>query len=218
MAQGLECDAMIPAIVLAAGASSRMGRTKALLPLPGGDTFLGRVISTLRAAGIGEITVVVGRDAGSIRAALRGPVNVVQNDDPSRGQLSSLQLGLDAVTAPDAARQGDPGVAAVLVTIVDLPLVSAETVRRVIDAWKASGAPIVRPAREGRHGHPVIFGAAIFDELRSADLTVGAREVLRAHLPEILDVGVDDAGAFDDIDTPADYERLVGLPFPKPSA
>lgn len=205
----------IPAIVLAAGASSRMGRTKALLPLRGGETFLARVVSTLRAAGIEEITVVVGRDADSIRAALDGPVNVVQNDDPSRGQLSSLRLGLDALTAPDAARHGDdPGVAGVLVTIVDLPLVSAETVRRVIDAWEASGAPIVRPAREGRHGHPVIFGAAVFDELRSADLALGAREVLRAHLSEVLDVCVDDAGAFEDIDTPADYERLVGLPFP----
>jgi molybdenum cofactor cytidylyltransferase len=216
---------MIPAIVLAAGASSRMGRTKALLPLPGGDTFLARIVATLRAAGVEEIVVVVGEDGASIRAAQAGaarpPCRFVHNHDPSRGQLSSLQLGLDVVAGCRGARGAGPGgddvIAGVIVTTVDLPLVSAETVRRVIGAWRASRAPIVRPARDGRHGHPVIFDAAVFDELQRADLAVGARAVLRAHLADIIDVPVDDAGAFEDIDTPADYERLVGLPFPKSS-
>ena len=202
-----------------------MGRTKALLPLPGGGCFLTRLASTLSAAGIERIIAVVGYDSAAIRAAVggdhggrpgvnvaaaghsrRAALHLVENPDPTRGQLSSLVAGLDSL-------EPEPH-SAVLVTTVDLPLVVAATVRRVLDAWRASGAAIVRPARAGRHGHPVIFGAALFAELRAADASEGARAVLRAHAGEILDVPVDDPGAFDDIDTPADYERLTGLPFP----
>jgi molybdenum cofactor cytidylyltransferase len=195
---------VIPAIILAAGASSRMGRTKALLPLPPGDWFLGRLHGTLLAAGVEEIIAVIGHDTEAIEAAVSAAnlgLRLVRNRDASRGQLSSLIAGLDALPPGDAT--------AVLVTPVDLPLVSAATVRRVLDAWKASGAPIVRPERRGRHGHPVIFGASILPELRAADLRAGARPVIQAHRGEILDVPVDDDGAFEDIDTPEDYARIV---------
>ncbi len=196
---------VIPAIVLAAGASSRMGRTKALLPLPGGQSFLARLDATLRAAGIEQIVAVVGLDAGPIREAVRAGglrLRLARNVDPSRGQLSSLLTGLDALDelAPPA----------VLVTPVDLPLVSPVTVRAVIDAWGASGAPVVRPARGARHGHPAIFGAALFPELRAADPALGARPVVERHRHEIVDVPVDDDGAFEDIDTPEDYRRIIG--------
>lgn len=210
---------MIPAIVLAAGASSRMGRTKALLPLPGGDTFLSRIVATLGDAGIAEVVAVIGYDAAAIREAIpegrRGGLagtpgegtrsarlRLVENPDPSHGQLSSLLVGLDALL--------DERPLAVLVTTVDLPLVSADTVRRVLAAWASSRAPIVRPARSGRHGHPVVFGASLFGELRTADLRAGARVVVQAYAAEAVDVPVDDAWAFDDIDTPEDYARIVG--------
>jgi molybdenum cofactor cytidylyltransferase len=100
---------------------------------------------------------------------------------------------------------------AALVVPVDLPLVSAATVCLVLRGWRAAGAAIARPVRsDGRHGHPVVFAARLFPELRAADPAIGARQVLRAHAAEVLDVPVDDEGAFEDIDTPADYERLVG--------
>ncbi len=195
---------MIPAIILAAGASSRMGRTKALLPLPVGDWFLGRLHATLRAAGVEDIIAVIGHDAEAIEAAVSAAnlgLRLVRNPAPSRGQLSSLIAGLEALPAGEAS--------AVMVTPVDLPLVSPATVRRVLDAWQATGVAIVRPERGGRHGHPVIFGASILSELRAADLTAGARSVIQAHRGEILDVPVDDDGAFEDIDTPEDYARIV---------
>lgn len=200
-----------------------MGRTKALLPLPGGDCFLLRLDGTLRAAGITQVVAVTGRDSAAISAAVEGHearglprLRLVENPDPSRGQLSSLLVGLDALSRAGVS-PADPGVSpadsgvppAVLVTTVDLPLVSVDTVRRVLAAWQTSRAPIVRPARGGRHGHPVIFGAALFAELHTADPRVGARAVTRAHASEIVDVPVDDAGAFDDIDTPEDYSRAV---------
>lgn len=222
---------MIPAIILAAGASARMGSTKALLQLPGGDLFLSRLDATLRRAGIEEVVAVIGHDAAAIRAAVdqvaggersgRGMhgarLRLVENPDPSRGQLSSLLVGLDTVVgARTCSHEGaagttfsEGGPAAVLVTIVDLPLVSVETVRGLLGAWQRTGAPIVRPVRGGRHGHPVIFAASVFGELRVADHRLGARAVVRAHESEVLDFAVNDAGAFDDIDTPEDYERIL---------
>jgi len=193
---------VLPALILAAGASSRMGRTKALLPLPGGETFLERLEATLRAAGVEEVVAVIGYDADAIRAAAAEAglrLRLVRNSDASRGQLSSLLAGLDALP---------PGP--VLVTPVDLPLVTPETVRRVLDAWRATGAPIVRPERAGQHGHPVVFSEPILAELRAADLAAGARPVIQAHRHEIVDVPVDDPGAFDDIDTPDEYRRIAG--------
>jgi len=179
-----------------------MGRTKALLPLPDGLTFLGRLDATLRAAGVAEVVAVIGRDADAICAACAAAglgVRFARNPDPSRGQLSSLLAGLDVLPAGP-----------VLVTPVDLPLVKPATVRLVIEAWRSTGAPIVRPERAGRHGHPVIFAERILAELREADLAAGARPVIQAHRREIADVPVDDDGAFDDIDTPDDYARLAG--------
>src|SRR4051812_20742307 len=110
---------MIPGIVLAAGKSSRMGRTKALLNV-GDGIFLSRVIQTLRDGGVHDITVVVGADADAIRSAVARmphPVRVVDNPDYEQGQLSSLTAGLQAVDAP--------GVTAALVTLIDVPLVSS---------------------------------------------------------------------------------------------
>jgi molybdenum cofactor cytidylyltransferase len=193
---------VLPALILAAGASSRMGRTKALLPLPGGQTFLGRLDSTLRAAGIEDIVAVIAHDAEAIQAAAaaaRLGLRFARNPHPSRGQLSSLLVGLAAIPAGP-----------VLVTPVDLPLVRPDTVRRVIEAWQATGAPIVRPELGGRHGHPVILAEGILEELRVADLAAGARPVIQAHRSEIVDVPVDDEGAFDDVDTPEDYARIAG--------
>jgi molybdenum cofactor cytidylyltransferase len=199
---------MIPAIVLAAGKSSRMGRTKALLPLgSSGETFLSRIIRSLREGGVDAIVVVVGGDAAAVRASLpREDVTIAAVENPryEDGQLSSLLVGLAAV------EQRHDNVEAVMVTLVDLPLISAATVRAVRKTFLANpGAPLVRPRRGDRHGHPVVFNRSIFGELRRADPSKGAKPVVHAHAPEEVGVDVDDEGAFIDIDTPEDYERFV---------
>jgi molybdenum cofactor cytidylyltransferase len=195
---------MIPGIVLAAGESSRMGRTKALLSIGGGDTFLSRVVRTLRDGGVEDIVVVVGADAAAIRFAVTEAsetVRIVDNPEWEEGQLSSLLKGLDAVDRP--------GVTAVLVTLIDVPLVSAETVRTLVREYRTGSALIVRPASRGRHGHPVIFDRALFDELRRADPKEGAKQVVHAHAAELRDVEMADEGAFADIDTPEEYARYI---------
>ena len=194
---------MIPGIVLAGGKSSRMGSPKALLRIgSSGENFFDRVTGTLLAGGVHSVVVVVGADAVAIRAQCtpRPGVRIIDNPDYERGQLTSLQAGLRAI---------DAGAAAALVTLIDVPLVSAATVRTLIAARRESGAPVVRPVLNGRHGHPVIFGRELFDELYRADPLRGAKAVVYAHAAEMLEIPVQDEGAFADIDTAEEYERMI---------
>ena len=141
---------------------------------------------------------------------LAASVRVLRNPAPERGQLSSLLVALKAVD--------HPGVGAMLVTLVDLPLVSPATVHAVLEGYRRTGAPIVRPARNGRHGHPILFDRSLFDELRRADPALGAKPVVRAHAADGLEIEIEDDGAFADVDTPEDYERVFGVPLPASEA
>lgn len=179
-----------------------MGRAKALLPAGGGHTFLSRVVASLRGGGAGDIVVVVGHDSGAIAASVDEQAlaaRVVINHHYDRGQLSSLVTGLDAI--------GD--ASAVLVTLVDVPLVAPETVRAVIECYRDTGAPVVRPTRGNAHGHPLLIDRTLFEEIRAADPDRGAKPVVRAHASPAGDLPVEDDGAFTDIDTAEDYERWI---------
>jgi molybdenum cofactor cytidylyltransferase len=193
----------LPGIILAAGASSRMGQTKALLPIQPGRTLLGRVLMTLNDAGI-EPLVVVSRARLDVGEAWHDPraADVVQaiNHDPGRGQLSSLVCGLDALSTVAPA---------ILMTLVDVPLPRVETIRVLLSAWSRTSAPLVRPVYAGRHGHPAIFGALLLERLRTADFAEGAKPIIRAFADRAVDVAVDDPGVLADVDTPDDYRRLI---------
>jgi molybdenum cofactor cytidylyltransferase len=194
---------MVPALVLAAGRSSRMGRAKASLPIDDRDTFLTRIVRTFLEAGVDDVVVVVGHQGESIAegfAASGLAARFVHNPDYDRGQLSSLLAGLAVVDRP--------GVAAALVTLVDVPLVSADTVRTVVDCYRRTRAPVVRPTAGGRHGHPLLIDRLLFDLLRASDPLLGAKPIVRAHASRNGDVLVDDEGAFTDIDTEEDYGRI----------
>lgn len=205
---------MIPAVVLAAGLSSRMGRLKALLPLDAGapfaDTFLTHILRTFHRAGVSEVIVVVGHEAETVEASVtsRGLTpRFVRNPDYREGQLSSLLAGVDAADAL--------GAEALLLTLVDVPLVTADTVERVVARYAETGAPIVRPVakengiRGARHGHPVLIARTLFNEIRAASPETGAKPVVRRHVSAQGSVDVDDEGAFIDVDTPEDYQRLL---------
>ena len=199
----------VPGLILAGGRSSRMGSPKPLLPVGRKDTFLTLLIRTLYAAGINEVFVVLSVDGplDAIRSVLRElpySVRIIENPNPQNGQLSSLQCGLNEMDRP--------GVDAILTTLVDLPLVSQTTVRTLLDTYTRSRAPIVRPSRpdESAHGHPVNFDKILFNELRLASVKTGAKPIVRSYESEIVNVPVEDDGAFRDIDTPADYERIFG--------
>ena len=200
---------MLTAIVLAAGDSTRMGTPKALLPDPTGIPFVARLAATFHSASITDIVIVTGATHEAVAAVLRDAdlasmPRLARNPDPSRGQLSSLWTGLDAAEHPE--------LEAVLMTLVDVPMVRAATVRAVVEMWRRTHAPLVRPAIGDRHGHPVLFDRAVFAELRHAPLDEGAKAVVHAHAADLRNVPIDDEGSIVDVDTPADYERLIGRP------
>jgi molybdenum cofactor cytidylyltransferase len=196
---------MIPAVILAAGLSTRMGRTKALLPFDQHESFLAHLVRTFRAAAVEDVIVVTGHDGAAVaaevdRAAL--PARVLHNPDFARGQFSSLLTALADID--------EPGVEAMLMTLVDVPGVTAETVRAVLDRFEATRAPIVRPVRGSEHGHPVLVARTLFASLRGADPAFGAKPIVRANVSQAGDVPVDDDGAFADVDTPEAYRRAFG--------
>jgi len=197
---------MISGIILAAGASSRMGQPKAAMPFPAtGETVLSRIVSVLLRGGVPSIAVVAGAHVDAVRRAMPAGerrAHLVEHPGWTSGQLSSLLAGLNAID--------EPALEGVLVIPVDVPLVTPSTVTAVVREWQRTRAPIVRPARGARHGHPVIFDRSVFDALRAADPNIGAKAVFATYRDQIVNVEVEDAGAFEDIDTPADYKRVLG--------
>jgi molybdenum cofactor cytidylyltransferase len=196
---------VIPAIVLAAGESRRMGgRPKANLALDDHDTFLTRIVRTLLSAAVDDIVVVIGHGAEEVAARFVTsglPARLVVNHDFRTGQRSSVLAGLRMVDRP--------GIGAALLTLVDVPLVRAATVAAVIARFRETGAPIVRPRHEARHGHPVLIDRRLFDDIRISDPHAGIKPVVRAYASAQGDVDVDDPGAFFDVDTPEDYAQVM---------
>ncbi|HEX7118260.1 MAG TPA: nucleotidyltransferase family protein [Longimicrobiales bacterium] len=191
---------VIDGIVPAAGRSRRMGRSKALLPVDG-EVFIERAIRVLIEGGCRAVVAVVGAgDEEAGRRAEQTGAKVVVNPEPESDQAASLRLGLGAI---------EPEAEAVVVLPVDHPLVAATTVARLLAAFRARRAPIVRPTYCGVPGHPGVFARRLFPELLRPELPEGAHSVVEAHRDEVLDVAVHDAGTTADIDAPDDYRRLV---------
>lgn len=181
-----------------------MGRPKATLPLGEHDTFLSRIVATFLDAGVDDVVVVVGHHAREIAESFSASdlrARFVVNPNYDRGQLSSIVAGLAVVDRP--------GVVAALVTLVDVPLVSADTVRAVINCYRRTHAPVVRPTSGTRHGHPLLIDRSLFAELRTAEPESGAKPVVRAHASALGDIPIADEGAFTDIDNEEDYRKWV---------
>jgi CTP:molybdopterin cytidylyltransferase MocA len=188
----------IQGLILAAGAGRRLGGPKALLSLRG-RTFLAHAVELLSRPDVAGVTAVVGYDAARVGAeAVRCGADLVVNEEPSSGMLGSVLCGL--------AHAEHLGSQAVLVHLVDHPLVSATTVDHVIAALRAD-APIAVPTWQGRRGHPAGFGRAAWTALRGASPDEGARAVLRSH-PEWISHVAGDPGCIKGINTLADYEEL----------
>jgi CTP:molybdopterin cytidylyltransferase MocA len=199
---------VIPGVILAAGRSSRMGQPKALLlTRPGGPSFVGQLSAALLGGGVIDVLVVGRPDDDMLRSeveSLGTGVRLVVNAHAEAGQLSSVIAGLNAADRP--------GVHGVLVTPVDVPFIRPGTVRALLTAFASRRAPVVRATHLGRHGHPVIFGRRVFDELRRADPAIGAKAVVQAHARDLIELEVDDPGVLHDIDGPDDYARVLNEP------
>jgi molybdenum cofactor cytidylyltransferase len=204
-------SASFAGVILAAGESSRMGTDKALLPWPPSspgqppskDTFLSAAIHSL--AQSTDFVVVV---AGSNETAL-APVayahgaSLVVNPDPSRGQFSSLQVGLHEVL-----NRGRDGA---IVTLVDRPPARAATVQALRDAFESAGKNIwaVVPEFSGQHGHPIIVGREMIEAFLHAPPSSSAREIEHRFQDHMQYVAVPDPLIALNVNTPDDYAKLA---------
>ncbi len=200
-------------VILSAGASSRMGRDKALLPWPPAapgatpsqnETLLSAAIAALQPF-TQAVIVVAGKNAVNIApvAAARG-ARLVENPDPDRGQFSSLQVGLREVL--------NQGFDAAMITLVDCPPLSSTSMELLCAAYDQAltrGKWGVAPEKNGRHGHPMLVNRNMIDAFLAAPVTSNARQVKWAHPLAIEYVAVPDSLLTIDVNTPEEYAALA---------
>lgn len=192
---------MFAAIILAAGASERMGYPKALLGYRG-RPFLTGIVEACFAAGVDKRVVVLGYYADKILEEIDlTDVIVAMNDDLDAGPIGSVRAGLAALAAFP--------VDAVLVWPVDRPHVAVSTIEALLDTFRTTHQPIVVPTHGGRRGHPVVFARRVFAELLGAPNGEGARAVVHRDSSRVAEVAVEDPAVLEDFNTPEDYKKLL---------
>ncbi|MBW2289795.1 MAG: nucleotidyltransferase family protein [Deltaproteobacteria bacterium] len=195
----------VSGVVLAAGASTRMGRPKQLLEIAG-RLLLQHVVDAALASSLDEVIVVLGHRADEVEAALRlgSRARAVVNPEFAAGQITSLRCGLAAA---------NPAARAAAVLLGDQPTLRSEAIDDMIAAFLAAGARAARPVYPdagGRPGHPVLLAREIFHELDPLHGDQGARTLFSEPRPGVLEVPV--AGQPPpDIDTPEDFTRIIQL-------
>ena len=191
----------ISAIILAAGASSRMGKPKALLKWKG-KSFLENICANLDKAGVKNIVVVTNSSINAWPStnktcpALAG-INWVINPNPELGMLSSFRCGIRKL---GSAKHN------IMLCLTDHPAVKVETYVKLRE--NSHKNKIIIPVYKNHRGHPVIFGADFIHELLENECPQGARTVVHSHSNAVNEIPVDDNGILLDIDTPEDYDKL----------
>ncbi len=194
----------VAAMILAAGYSKRMGRPKALLPLPGGETVISRVIGAFRSIGIERLLVVVGSSGGEISAEVKRvspAAAIIWNGLFPVGQTTSLQAGIRALP---------PDIKAAFLTPVDFPLTETATLLALQSAWRSSGKgkAIFVPAHGGRRGHPFLVDRSIFHEYMELRGDEPGNRVARSDPRRVSEVPVSTPSIRIDLDDPADYAAV----------
>jgi molybdenum cofactor cytidylyltransferase len=195
----------IGVVILAAGASTRLGVPKQLLTFRG-RSLLRHTVEEALTSGCHPIVVVLGAHAERLQEEIDDlPVTVVVNARWSEGMGTSIQAGLAALTT---AAGGD-AVGAVVLAVCDQPFFSAAILHALIAAHQRSGRAIVATTYEGTCGVPALFSRSLFPHLIALDGHEGARRVIQGRPNETVVVPFPE-GAFD-IDTAEDYARLAAM-------
>jgi molybdenum cofactor cytidylyltransferase len=193
---------MISGILLAAGESKRMqGAFKPLLKW-GKRTVIGECVHQMRNSRLAEIFVVLGHRELEVRQSLAGSgVQYAINKNYQKGMLTSVKTGLSMLS---------PNEDAVLIALVDQPMIKSALINKLILAFEEGEKGIVLPTFQGRHGHPIIISTGYVDEIMQlADNTEGGlRDLINAQRGDWLEVPVDTPDVIEDIDSPEDYQRL----------
>ena len=178
-----------------------MGQPKQLL-LINNEPMVRHVTEVVVASGLDQVIVVTGAQARAVEAALTGlPVELVRNESWSEGMSSSMRSGLRALSSEAQA---------VLIVLGDQPGLSAALLQSLVARYRATRAPIVAPVYRGRRGNPVIFDRALFPELLAVQGDRGGRALVVRSQERVERVEVDDPAVIMDIDSPQDYDGLLG--------
>jgi len=190
----------VTAIVLAAGESSRMKKPKLLLPYKG-KPMIRTIVDTITQSKVQETFVVLGAGHEKIMDALTGSsVTFCTNKNYKKGMLSSIQTGLESL--PDHSE-------ACMILLGDQPMITPEIIDAIIDAYNHTQKGIVLPVFENRRGHPVLIDRKYWSRIDSIDPKVGLRDLIWKIPDDIAEVGVDEEGIINDIDTREDYEYEI---------
>jgi len=187
------------AIILAAGASTRMGRPKQALTL-GGKPLVVRTVEAALDAGAWPVVVVVGARADEVVPLLaRHPVLVTDNAGWPEGMASSVRAGMGELERFSRALE------AALLAVCDQPAFAADVIARLLAARRATGRSIAAARYGGRNGVPALFGREHFAALGAVTGEAGARGLLNEHPERVAAVELPELEA--DLDTPEDYAR-----------
>ncbi len=190
-----ECWRRVSAVVLAAGASKRLGFPKQLLDI-GGSKMIEHVLRALRVTSVDEIMVVLGHEAAQVARYVPTWCEVVYNANWEEGIASSMRAGLGAM---------DRRAEAAIFILADQPNVGSQAIERILQAYYGTSRPIVVPAYQGQRGNPVLFDRCLFPVLETLQGDVGGRQVLARSVGQTLTVEMPSAEVFFDIDTAEDY-------------
>ena len=191
----------IGAVILAAGASSRMGRPKQLLEY-GGQTLVRRAVLTARAAGCKPVVIVTGAHGKELKEELHG-LNLREANNPEweSGIGSSIRAGIQAVV------KANDKVTALVLMLCDQPFVTSDVLSGLITAHREGGGEIVASSYGVTIGVPALFGKPFFTELVRLESGAGAKRVIRRHLTQVHLLPFPQGEV--DLDTPADFARLL---------
>jgi|GEM_PF-76375 xanthine dehydrogenase accessory factor len=188
----------ITAIILAAGASTRMGQPKLLLPF-GDSTIIQTVIQNTVKSLVSNVVVVLGSHREEIMEKISGEnISIADNPDFASGMLSSVQAGLRKLPA---------GTGAVMILLADQPMITQATIEKMADVYRHSDKGIVIAAHKGKRGHPIIFNRRYVEEILQPGHENSMHDFINKHHGEILEVETDTSEILRDIDTIADYEK-----------
>ncbi|MBD2124818.1 nucleotidyltransferase family protein [Microcoleus sp. ZQ-A2] len=190
-------------IILAAGASTRMGTPKQLLTYRG-CSLIRHMAEVAIASVCQPIAIVLGANGERIKPEISQlPLQIVENQQWQEGMSSSIQVGLEALLAVNQHLD------AVAIALCDQPFVSSQTLNQLVEAYHITGKPIIASEYAGTFGVPALFSRTLFAELMNLKNTEGAKKLIKRHIHEVFSIPFPDGTI--DIDTPNDYEQLQFL-------
>lgn len=199
----LNKPATIGLIILAAGASTRMGKPKQLLPFQGQSLiqYSTQIGLTSRCF---PVVVVLGANASLIKLDIKDlPVFITENTKWMHGMASSIHSGLEMLLSIN------PNVEAAIIMLCDQPFVKATLLNQLIDTYHQSQKPIIACSYEGTLGVPTLFDKSYFAQLQALKGQEGARKIIASHSSLVEKISFPQGSV--DIDTPEDYLSLSAM-------